>query len=114
MFEPGNGFIGTTGFFLKGVGDTYGTTGIPLLAFLGVSVRVRRHLLDDYPRAPMVGRCGFIGDILYSIVVTGFIYPNHRGTGAWGPDGWLAVMAVPFRDFRGIDRGPHHRRRHPP
>jgi len=33
MFEPGNGFIGTTGFFLKGLADTYGTTGIPLLAF---------------------------------------------------------------------------------
>src|SRR5205807_320356 len=33
MFEPGNGFIGHTGYFLKGVGDVYGTTGVPLLAF---------------------------------------------------------------------------------
>ena len=33
MFEPGNGFIGTSGFFLKGLADTYGTTGVPLLAF---------------------------------------------------------------------------------
>ena len=33
MFEPGNGFIGTTGFFLNGLADTYGTTGVPLLAF---------------------------------------------------------------------------------
>jgi Amt family ammonium transporter len=46
----------------------------------------------------MVGRCGFIGDILYSVGVTGFIYPiiGHWG---WGPDGWLAVMS--FRDFAG-------------
>ena len=33
MFEPGNGFIGTTGFFLNGLPETYGSTGIPLLAF---------------------------------------------------------------------------------
>ena len=35
MFEPGNGFIGTTGFFLQGLPETYGTTGVPLLAFWG-------------------------------------------------------------------------------
>src|SRR3954462_1114438 len=48
----------------------------------------------------MVGRCGFVGDILYSIGVTGFIYPiiGHWG---WGPDGWLATMNTPFRDFAG-------------
>ena len=33
MFESGNGFIGTSGFFLKGLADTWGTTGVPLLAF---------------------------------------------------------------------------------
>jgi Amt family ammonium transporter len=48
----------------------------------------------------MVGRCGFWGDILYSIGVTGFIYPII-GHWAWGPDGWLAVMGTPFRDFAG-------------
>ena len=42
----------------------------------------------------MVGRCGFVGDILYSIGVTGFIYPIV-GHWAWGPDGWLAVWARP-------------------
>src|SRR5689334_15233242 len=31
MFEPGNGFIGTTGFFLQGLPETYGSTGVPLL-----------------------------------------------------------------------------------
>src|SRR5881275_975786 len=30
MFEDGSGFIGTHGFFLKGLADTYGTTGVPL------------------------------------------------------------------------------------
>jgi Amt family ammonium transporter len=49
----------------------------------------------------MVGRCGFKGDILYSIGVTGFIYPII-GHWAWGPDGWLAVMTpFAFHDFAG-------------
>ena len=59
----------------------------------------------------MVGRCGFVGDMLYSIGVTGFIYPII-GHWAWGPDGWLAVMSVPFHDFAGSTVVHTHRRRH--
>src|SRR6201982_963060 len=33
MFEDGNGFIGTHGFFLQGLDKTYLSTGVPLLAF---------------------------------------------------------------------------------
>ena len=33
MFEPGTPIIGTTGFFLLGLDPTYGSTGVPLLAF---------------------------------------------------------------------------------
>src|SRR5689334_12237327 len=33
MFEPGTPFIGTTGFMLQGLPATYGSTGVPLLAF---------------------------------------------------------------------------------
>ena len=99
MFEPGNGFIGTTGFFLKGLADTYGTTGVPLLAFW-VFQFAFADTCSTITSGAMVGRCGFVGDILYSIGVTGFIYPII-GHWAWGPDGWLAVMATPFRDFAG-------------
>src|SRR4051812_33145125 len=99
MFEPGNGFIGTSGFFLKGLADTYGTTGIPLLAFW-VFQFAFADTCSTITSGAMVGRCGFVGDILYSIGVTGFIYPiiGHWG---WGPDGWLATMSTPFRDFAG-------------
>jgi Amt family ammonium transporter len=99
MFEPGNGFIGTTGFFLKGLPDTYMTTGVPLLAFW-VFQFAFADTCSTITSGAMVGRCGFIGDILYSIGVTGFIYPiiGHWG---WGPDGWLVTMSVPFRDFAG-------------
>jgi Amt family ammonium transporter len=58
----------------------------------------------------MVGRTGFVGDLLYSVGVSGFIYPI-LGHWVWGPDGWLALMGskgnffsslgVPFRDFAG-------------
>jgi Amt family ammonium transporter len=100
MFEPGNGFIGTTGFFLQGLPETYGSTGVPLLAFW-VFQFAFADTCSTITSGAMVGRCGFVGDILYSIGVTGFIYPiiGHWG---WGPDGWLAVMQpAAFRDFAG-------------
>jgi Amt family ammonium transporter len=99
MFEPGNGFIGHTGFFLQGLPDTYLTTGVPLLAFW-VFQFAFADTCSTITSGAMVGRCGFVGDILYSIGVTGFIYPII-GHWAWGPDGWLAVMATSFRDFAG-------------
>jgi Amt family ammonium transporter len=56
----------------------------------------------------MVGRTRFAGDLLYSVVVSGFIYPIF-GHWVWGPDGWLGKAGVPakdlattpFRDFAG-------------
>jgi ammonium transporter, Amt family len=100
MFEPGNGFIGTTGFFLNGLPETYGSTGVPLLAFW-VFQFAFADTCSTITSGAMVGRCGFIGDILYSIGVTGFLYPII-GHWAWGPDGWLAVMSpAAFRDFAG-------------
>jgi Amt family ammonium transporter len=99
MFENGNGFIGTHGFFLNGLADTYGTTGVPLLAFW-VFQFAFADTCSTITSGAMVGRCGFIGDILYSIGVTGFIYPIV-GHWAWGPDGWLATLSTPFRDFAG-------------
>ena len=99
MFEDGNGFIGKHGFFLKGLADTYGTTGVPLLAFW-VFQFAFADTCSTITSGAMVGRCGFIGDILYSIGVTGFIYPII-GHWAWGPDGWAATMATPFHDFAG-------------
>jgi ammonium transporter, Amt family len=58
----------------------------------------------------MIGRTGFWGDILYSVAVSGFIYPII-GHWAWGPDGFLALMGTKdhflpdfgmnFHDFAG-------------
>src|SRR5262249_28164097 len=58
----------------------------------------------------MIGRTGFVGDLLYSVAVWGFIYPIV-GHWAWGPDGFLATMGsagnflpwvgTSFHDFAG-------------
>jgi Amt family ammonium transporter len=120
MFGHGNGFIGwgglgsdgktiTNWFFLQNTPVAYEATGIPILA----------HWIFQYAFADtcstivsgaMIGRTSFRGDILYSIGITGFIYPII-GHWAWGPDGFLATMGstgnfLPslgqcFRDFAG-------------
>jgi ammonium transporter, Amt family len=97
MFEDGNKFIGTHGFFLQNLPATYGSTGVPLLAFW-VFQFAFADTASTITSGAMVGRCGFIGDILYSIGVTGFIYPIV-GHWCWGPDGWLALRG--FHDFAG-------------
>jgi Amt family ammonium transporter len=100
MFEPGTPWIGTTGFMLHGLPATYGSTGVPLLAYW-VFQYAFADTCSTITSGAMIGRCGFVGDLLYSIGVTGFIYPII-GHWAWGPDGWLAVMApISFHDFAG-------------
>src|SRR5438270_725046 len=48
-----------------------------------------------------VGRTGFVGRLLCSFGVSGFIYPI-LGHCAWSPDGWLnTTHPVPFDDFAG-------------
>src|SRR6201985_3465492 len=107
MFGWGNGFIGWHGdpaakvegswFFLQNTPETYGRTGIPVIA----------HWIFQYAFADtcstivsgaMIGRTSFRGDILYSIGITGFIYPII-GHWAWGPGGFLATYG--FFDFAG-------------
>ncbi len=97
MFEPGTPVIGTQGFFLMGLSPTYLTTGIPTLAFW-VFQFAFADTASTITSGAMIGRCGFWGDIFYSIGVTGFIYPII-GHWTWGPDGWLALMN--FHDFAG-------------
>jgi Amt family ammonium transporter len=103
MFGQGNGFIGwhdpndavgttTYWFFLKGVGAAtlYGTTGVPVLAHW-VFQFAFADCASTICSGTMIGRTGFIGDILYSVCVSGFIYPII-GHWAWGPDGCLYTL----------------------
>jgi ammonium transporter, Amt family len=99
MFGNGNKLIGHEFFFLNGAPTTYGTTGVAFMAFFLFQFAFA-DTCSTITSGAMVGRTGFKGDLLYSIGVSGFIYPI-LGHWVWGPGGWLATMPVPFRDFAG-------------
>jgi Amt family ammonium transporter len=109
QFGEGNGLIGHQYFFLQGIPTTYGTTGVAFLAFFLFQFAFA-DTASTITSGAMVGRTSFKGDILYSIAVSGFIYPIF-GHWVWGPGGWLATMSFPglsaftggavFRDFAG-------------
>jgi Amt family ammonium transporter len=99
MFGEGNGWIGYHYFFLQGISHTYGTTGVAFLAFFLFQFAFA-DTASTIVSGAMVGRTGFKGDLIYSIGVSGLIYPIF-GHWIWGPNGWLATMTVPFRDFAG-------------
>src|SRR2546425_4114623 len=109
QFGTGNGFIGHTYFLLHGAPQTYGTTGVAFLAFWLFQFAFA-DTASTVTSGAMVGRTAFIGDIWYSIAVSGFIYPIF-GHWAWGPGGWLGNMTLHplstfthgavFRDFAG-------------
>ncbi len=90
MFAHGNGFIGYHWFFLQNAPATYETTGVAFLA-VWIFQFAFADTCSTITSGAMIGRTGFVGDLLYSICVTGFIYPII-GHWAWGPDGWLAKM----------------------
>ena len=122
MFGHGNGFIGWGGadgknwFFLNSanIPATYEGTGIAFLA-VWLFQFAFADCASTICSGAMVGRTSFIGDIVYSCGVSGFIYPII-GHWAWGPDGFLATMGSastdgtwhflptlgqPFHDFAG-------------
>jgi Amt family ammonium transporter len=109
MFGEGNGLIGHQFFLLHGAPATYGSTGVAFLAFWLFQFAFA-DTCSTITSGAMVGRTGFKGDLLYSIGVSGFIYPIF-GHWVWGPGGWLGSMTpgflntftggAVFRDFAG-------------
>ncbi|WP_158821537.1 ammonium transporter [Granulicella sp. S156] len=109
MFSHGNGWIGYHWFFLRDIPATYEATGVSFLAFW-IFQFAFADTCSTITSGAMIGRTGFVGDLLYSLAVSGFIYPII-GHWAWGPDGFLATMGAPgyflpnlgqsFHDFAG-------------
>jgi Amt family ammonium transporter len=109
MFSHGNGFIGLNWFMLDGAPATYETTGVSFLAFW-IFQFAFADTCSTITSGAMIGRTGFVGDLVYSVAVSGFIYPIV-GHWAWGPDGFLATMGakgfflpdlgMSFHDFAG-------------
>ncbi len=114
MFGHGNQWIGSgdgthNWFFLNNIPATYETTGVSFLAFWLFQFAFA-DTCSTITSGAMIGRTGFIGDLIYSLGVSGFIYPIV-GHWAWGPDGilhtmgtanhFLASLGVGFNDFAG-------------
>jgi len=100
MFGAGNGLIGHQFFFLHGAPETYGSTGVSILAFFLFQYAFA-DTCSTITSGAMIGRTGFVGDLVYSFFVSGFIYPIF-GHWAWGPDGWLnTIHPAAFHDFAG-------------
>jgi Amt family ammonium transporter len=109
MFGEGNAIIGHQYFFLNGAPAAYGSTGVSFLAFFLFQFAFA-DTASTITSGAMVGRTSFKGDILYSIAVSGFLYPIF-GHWVWGPGGWLANSmgwfhglvgeGTVFRDFAG-------------
>ena len=105
MFSHGNGFIGYHWFFLQGVPATYETTGVAFLAFWLFQFAFA-DTCSTITSGAMIGRTGFVGDLLYSLAVSGFIYPII-GHWAWGPDGFLALMGSDGHFLPSLGTGFH-------
>ena len=95
MFGAGNGFIGSTGYFLQ---DTFANLGldIPVAAFF-IFQTVFAATAATIVSGAMAERTNFSGYLAYSVVITAFIYPVV-GHWIWG-GGWLAEMGIV--DFAG-------------
>ncbi|MGN6695528.1 MAG: ammonium transporter [Aquihabitans sp.] len=109
MFGIGNGLIGHSFFFLNHSTADYNGTGIGFFAFVLFQFAFA-DTASTITSGAMVGRTSFKGDILYSLAVSGIIYPVTVHW-IWGPGGWLGNTmgwfnglvpdGIVFRDFAG-------------
>src|SRR5215467_14634545 len=78
MFGHGNGLIGSgdgkghNWFFLQNTPATYESTGVAFLAFWLFQFAFA-DTCSTITSGAMIGRTGFVGDLLYSVAVSGFI-----------------------------------------
>ncbi|MET0919566.1 MAG: ammonium transporter [Acidimicrobiia bacterium] len=108
-FGVGNSIIGHSFFFLHHDTADYNGTGIAFYAFVLFQFAFA-DTASTITSGAMVGRTSFKGDILYSLAVSGLIYPITVHW-IWGPGGWLGNTmgwfsglvpdGVVFRDFAG-------------
>jgi Amt family ammonium transporter len=116
MFGHGNGYIGWGGlepdgvtikswFFLQNAPATYEGYGIAFLAYWLFQFAFA-DCASTICSGAMIGRTSFWGDLIYSVCVSGFIYPIV-GHWAWGPDGFLALMGSPDHFLPSLGMGFH-------
>jgi len=119
MFSHGNGFIGYHWFFLQGAPHTYERDRHAFLAvwlfqfaFADTGAAHDHFRRYDWPHRLPSATCFTVWGLR--------IYLSNHGHWAWGPDGWLALMAARvisgpdlewgFHDFAVRPSFPDHRR----
>ncbi|MBV9662512.1 MAG: ammonium transporter [Actinobacteria bacterium] len=108
-FGVGNSIIGHSFFFLHHNTADYNGTTVGFYAFVLFQFAFA-DTASTITSGAMLGRTSFKGDILYSLGVSGFIYPLTVHW-IWGPGGWLGNTmgwfhglvpdGIVFRDFAG-------------
>lgn len=95
-FGEGNDFFGSEGWFLGDGAFQYGTLTVPVTFIFQVAFAATAATIVS---GAMAERTKFKSYFLYSIVISGLIYPVvvHWN---WG-GGWLAQLSTPFHDFAG-------------
>lgn len=96
--DNAGGFFGTTDFMLSGItGDSWSYT---FILFQTVFAATAATIVSG----AMAERTIFTSYLIYSVVITGLIYPIS-GSWAWGGlangSGWLENLSTPFVDFAG-------------
>lgn len=92
MFGAGNAFLGSEGFFLKDVTEP---SQYAYWIFQAVFAATAATIVSG----AVAGRIKFSSYIIYSVVITAFIYPVS-GHWIWG-GGWLSSLETPMIDFAG-------------
>ncbi len=98
MFGSGNAIFGSEWFFLSGLPEIYPDLSVPSYAFFFFQFAFAATAATIASGA-MAERTEFKGYLMYSLLVTAFIYPIV-GHWIWG-GGWLAQLDTPFYDFAG-------------
>jgi ammonium transporter, Amt family len=95
-FGTGNDFFGTSGFFLGDGANSYGDLTLPVFFLFQAAFAATAATIVS---GAMAERTKFKSYLLYSVVITGLIYPVVVHW-QWG-GGWLSQMSTPFHDFAG-------------
>ncbi|HMS90431.1 MAG TPA: ammonium transporter [Acidimicrobiales bacterium] len=95
-YGQGNDFFGTEGWFLGDGAPGYGNLTMPTFFLFQVAFAATAATIVS---GAMAERTKFKSYFVYSIVISGLIYPIVVHW-QWG-GGWLAKMGTPFHDFAG-------------
>lgn len=95
-FGAGNDFFGHTGFFLGDGAVGIGNLTLPVFFVFQVAFAATAATIVS---GAMAERTKFKSYVLYSVVISAFIYPVVVHW-VWG-GGWLSQLSTPFHDFAG-------------